>query len=117
MWHANLFFGIAKFCKLGMQNIFSGLQFAFFACNITFQTSGNDAPFFVEKTQFENSIFLQQHYTFQLISPQKTGKFVIFEFSNRVFSAKKGFELKFPLQISFFLRYEKNKPNKNKHIF
>jgi hypothetical protein len=44
MWHANKFFGIAKFSKLGMQNPFSGLQFAFFACNITFQTCGNDPP-------------------------------------------------------------------------
>jgi hypothetical protein len=44
MWHGNLFFGIAKFAKLGMQNPFSGLQFAFFACNITFQTCGNDPP-------------------------------------------------------------------------
>jgi hypothetical protein len=44
MWHANLFFGIAKISKSGMQNPFSGLQFAFFACNITFQTCGNDPP-------------------------------------------------------------------------
>jgi hypothetical protein len=44
MWHAILFFGIAKFSKLGMQNPFSGLQFAFFACNINFQTCGNDPP-------------------------------------------------------------------------
>jgi hypothetical protein len=40
------FFGIAKFSKLGMQNHFSGLQFPFFACNITFQTCGNDPPLF-----------------------------------------------------------------------
>jgi uncharacterized membrane protein len=38
------FFGIAKFSKLGMQNPFSGLLFAFFACNISFQTCGNDPP-------------------------------------------------------------------------
>jgi hypothetical protein len=52
MWHANLFFGIAKFSKLGMQNPFSGLQFAFFACNITFQTCGNDPPKKIMKELF-----------------------------------------------------------------
>jgi hypothetical protein len=53
MWQANLFFGIAKFSKLGMQNPFSGLQFAFFASIITFQICGNDPPFLINSLEFE----------------------------------------------------------------
>jgi hypothetical protein len=60
MWHANLFFGIAKFSKLGMQNPFSGLQFAFFACNITFQTCGNDPPKLILNRDFSLSVFLNE---------------------------------------------------------
>jgi hypothetical protein len=60
--HAKLFFGIAKICKSGMKNPFSGLQFTFLACNVTFQDCENDPP----KNQFKNPILI----FFQFVSSQ-----------------------------------------------
>jgi hypothetical protein len=75
-------------------------------------------PFFVEKTQFENTIFVQQHYTFRLISSQKTGKTVIFKFSNRVFSAKKGSNgKKFFYKVVSFCDTNKISPKKRSSYF
>jgi hypothetical protein len=85
--------------NLPKKNSFLGLFYSFRKKKISenfVEENFQFEPFFVEKTQFENSIFLQQHFTFRLISSQKTGKLVFLKNFKSSFLRAKGLESKKP---------------------